>query len=119
MNSKLPKQPIKSRDTTSLGVTYSESSDLWIGAFRYYLGRTTASVHSFCNSLVKNWEFLPEMAQTIVKRDLLEAIHRDDLDRDCDKRVNFHSSYKTLGHDCDSACWRGVYARISGGVNKD
>jgi len=96
-----------------LGMTDSDLCDLWIGAFRYYLGRMTISVHSFCGSLVKNWDSIPERAKFVIKRDLLEAIHRDNLDRSYDNRVNFHRPYKTLGQDCDSECWREVYAKIS------
>ena len=80
---------------------------LWIGSFRYYLGRMTISVHSYCDTLIKNWDDIPERAQFVIKRDLAEAIQRDDGDR------SRGSEHKTLGHDCDSQKWREVMRFIS------
>lgn len=75
---------------------------LWIGSFRYYLGRMTISVHSYCDSLVRNWENVPNRAKEVIKRDLAEEIKRDDM-----QRAN-GCEFKALGHDCDSQKWREV-----------
>ena len=95
-----------------LGMTDSDLCDLWIGAFRYYLGRMTISVHSFCDSLVKNWDSIPERAKFVIKRDLLEAIQHDDRDRHHEIDTGEMSYHKYLGHDCDSYKWRDVCNKI-------
>ncbi len=79
---------------------------LWIGSFRYYLGRMTISVHSYCDSLIRNWDNVPERAKMVIIRDLAEEIKRDDEDRLDEKE------YKRLGHDCDSQRWREVMRYI-------
>ena len=75
---------------------------LWIGSFRYYLGRMTISTHSYCDALMRNWSSIPERGRYVIERDLLEEIKRDDLDRVSG------SEHKALGHDCDSQKWREV-----------
>ena len=80
---------------------------LWIGSFRYYLGRMTIATHSFAESLVQHWGDIPERAQVVIKRDLQDAITRDD---DC--RAN-GDNYKPLGHDCDSKMWRAAFGAIN------
>ncbi len=80
---------------------------LWIGSFRYYLGRMTISVHSYCDSLMEHWGDIPERAQFVIKRDLSEAIQFDDNYRYSD------SPHKSLGHNCDSQKWREVMNFIS------
>jgi len=81
---------------------------LWIGSFRYYLGRMTISVHSYCDTLIKHWKDIPERAQFVIRRDLAEAIEADDIARKSDKP----NLYKALGHDCDSRKWREVMCSI-------
>lgn len=80
---------------------------LWIGSFRYYLGRMTISTHSFCELLITNWAEIPKRAQVVIKRDLFEEIQRDDRDRESDR------DHKALGHDCDSRKWREVWKVVS------
>lgn len=80
---------------------------LWIGSFRYYLGRMTISTHSYCDSLIHNWPVIPERAKTVILRELEEEIKRDDRDRESNK------DHKALGHDCDSQKWREVWAVVS------
>ena len=77
-------------------------NDLWIGAFRYYCGRATIAVSSFCDSLIKNVDSMPGQAKAVIERDLLEAFESDDRDRENNR------DYKTLGHDCDRAKWTEV-----------
>ena len=91
---------------TKKKLTESDLNSLWVGAFRYYLGRMTISTHSFCSSLIDNWEQVPEQAQRVIKRDLLEEIKRDDEDRRVLREC------RALGHDCDSQKWREVWRAI-------
>lgn len=83
-------------------------NNLWIGAFRYYCGRETISVHAFCDDLINNYEQIPDQAKGVIKRDLLQAFEDDDRDR---KRK---SDVKTLGHDMDRAKWLEVLGVFSG-----
>jgi len=80
---------------------------LWIGSFRYYLGRMTISTHSYCDSLMCNWGAIPERAKVVIIRDLEDAIKRDD------DRMESGDAYKPLGHDCDSKKWREVWEVVS------
>jgi len=80
---------------------------LWIGSFRYYLGRMTISTHSYCDSLMRNWSEIPDRVKSVIERDLLEEIKRDDRDRERG------SEHKALGHDCDSQKWREVWKVVS------
>lgn len=79
-----------------------DKSMLWIGAFRYYCGRMTISVSSFCLMLKQHWHKIPYRAQVVIKRDLNEAIVDDDRDRE------LGSSSLRLGHDCDRQAWLSV-----------
>lgn len=81
---------------------------LWIGAFRYYCGRMTISVHGFCDSLINEYDNIPEQAKGVIKRDLIEKFADDDRDRAKNRDV------KTLGHDMDRAKWLEVLGVFSG-----
>jgi len=83
---------------------------LWIGAFRYYLGRMTASVHSFCDSMIKEYDSIPDQAKGIIKRDLIQAFADDDRKRE--KETDHH--FYPLGHDVDRAKWLEVLGVFSG-----
>lgn len=85
---------------------------LWIGAFRYYCGRMTISVHSFCEALKENWDQLPERAKVVIQRDLDEIFERDDIAR------TRGGTYKPLGHDCDRESWESVRNLINNEVKK-
>lgn len=80
---------------------------LWIGAFRYWLGRQTISVHSFCDEIIDGWENIPRQSKGVILRDLKEAVDSDNRDRRRGREV------KTLGHDMDRAKWLQVLAAIS------
>lgn len=82
----------------------SERTDelLWIGAFRYYCGRMTYAVGSFCAALCEAVPTLPERARIVIARDLDEAFARDDSARDRG------AEYKPIGHDIDRAEWQKV-----------
>ena len=85
-------------------MTEDQQLDLWLGATRYYLGRMTASVDSFCTLLIQEWSTLPVAVRGLIRRDVEEAFERDDYQR-------FHM-YRTgpypLGQQCDRASWNRV-----------
>lgn len=83
-------------------------NNLWIGAFRYYCGRETISVHAFCDDLIKEYGNIPDQAKGVIKRDLIRAFEDDDRDRKKNREV------KTLGHDMDRAKWLEVLGVFSG-----
>lgn len=79
--------------------------EVWLGATRYYLGRMTASVSSFCETLMQQWNQLPSGCRRLIQRDVEEAFARDDAQR------GVHQGYSgifALGHDCDRAAWEQV-----------
>jgi hypothetical protein len=80
----------------------SDLDILWIGAFRYYLGRRTHAVSDFCHLLLIQWNSLPTRTKTIIQHELSNAFLRDDDDRD--KGL----SHLPLGADCDRAEWEKV-----------
>lgn len=80
---------------------------MWIGSFRYYLGRMTISVYCFCELMKTQWNDIPACAQDVIKRDLQEAIENDERDR---KR---NSEHPRLGADADRAAWVSVFKSIS------
>lgn len=80
---------------------------LWVGAFRYYIGRMTISVHHFCEVLVECWDDLPKKAKILIEKELLREISEDDLARLKGDR------FRPLGQDVDSKEWRRVYEEIS------
>jgi hypothetical protein len=80
-------------------MTKIEQDTIWIGAFRYYLGRTTYAVSDFCTILIKEWDSLPECSHIIIKRELDAAFLSDD-----ETRVTGGTFFR-LGHDCDRAEW--------------
>jgi hypothetical protein len=80
---------------------------LWVGAFRYYLGRQTYAVSDFCDLLIQEWNNLPDKCKGIIQRDLEEAFERDD-DHRKDQQDLKYESYLPLGMDCDRAEWERV-----------
>ena len=80
-------------------MTDAEKTTLWIGAFRYYLGRTSYAVGDFCSALIKAWPDLPETVRGIIYHELGATLLNDDVCReagiDC----------RPLGHDCDREQW--------------
>ena len=86
-----------------------DSALVWIGSFRYYLGRMTISVNSFCELLKTEWDNIPLPAQGVILRDLKEAIEADDRDR------LRGSEHKRLGEDVDRSTWLNVMKSIGCG----
>jgi hypothetical protein len=75
---------------------------LWLGSFRYHVGRQSSAVSDFCQALIQAWKTIPENCQNLIKRDLEEAFTRDDNDRASKSRV------MALGDNCDRAEWEQV-----------
>lgn len=75
---------------------------LWLGAFRYYCGRRSYAVSSFCDLLIAQWPALPERTRALIRRELEE-------DFECDARARADGlKYLPLGMDCDRAEWQRV-----------
>lgn len=77
----------------------SDDITLWVAACRYYIGRQTYAVGSFCEMLRKNWEDIDPQARQIIKREVNEAFERDDASRANGESIQW------LGADCDRAEW--------------
>lgn len=85
-----------------------ELAVLWIGAFRYYLGRQSIMTHAFCDQLTREFDSLPEQVKLVVVNDLKDAFKQDDKDRDKERDCF------TLGSDADRGKWLDVLAVFSG-----
>jgi hypothetical protein len=79
-----------------------QQTTLWIGSFRYYLGRQTCAVSDFCDLLIQEWDNLPTHTQVIIINELENAFVRDDMDRSQGLK------HLPLGMDCDRADWQRV-----------
>lgn len=84
---------------------------VWVGAFRYYCGRRTYAVESFCDALIAAWDGLPERAKIVIARDLKSEFERDDAARAAGESIGL---WKSLGDDCDRASWERVLDHIQG-----
>lgn len=76
-----------------------EEQTLWIGAFRYYLGRRSYAVTDFCELLIREWEELPESTRGLIHRELDETFQMDD---------ETPLEFPRLGDACDRAAWQKV-----------
>ena len=86
-------------------MTESQSTTLWLGALRYYMGRMTYAVSEFCDMLIAEWPNLPEPTRNLIQRDLMQEINIDNQDRAEERDTGKPRYYKRLGHDCDRAAW--------------
>lgn len=84
-------------------MTSDENLTLWLGAFRYYLGRMTYAVGDFCDLLRREWPNLPEHTRNLICTELEREFAKDDEARK-------HDRFRPLGHDCDRAEWAKVRA---------
>lgn len=82
--------------------------DMFVGAFRYYLGRTSGASYYFARSLAKAWEDIPKHTQDILIRELKDAFERDDEARKEGKEI------LPLGDDIDRLAWEAVRRVYSG-----
>ena len=87
-------------------MTDDQLLDLWLGATRYYTGRMSASVDSFCTLLIQEWPTLPASVRGLIRRDVEEAFVRDDSQRAI--YGNQRGIVFALGHDCDRDSWTRV-----------
>jgi hypothetical protein len=78
-----------------------EKLTLWVGATRYYLGRMTYAVGSFCDLLISRWDEIPTDTRRIIQLDIEEAFERDDHFRS----IGEEKTYLPLGMDMDRAKW--------------
>lgn len=83
-------------------MTPNKEITLWVGATRYYMGRMTYAVAEFCDLLKAEWPKLHDATKALIKRDVMEEIHRDDLARQRSAMT------KPLGSNCARAAWDGV-----------
>ena len=88
-------------------MTEDQQLELWLGATRYFLGRMTASVDSFCTLLIQEWATLPMAVRGLIRRDVEEAFSRDDFQRE-NQWMKPSTSLYALGHDCDRDSWTRV-----------
>jgi hypothetical protein len=79
---------------------------LWLGAFRYYLGRRSYAVSDFCELLAQQWPNLPKRTQDLIKKELDKEVERDTESRTAG--YEFHH----LGDDCDRNEWLLLQQRI-------
>lgn len=83
-------------------LTHFNKRELLIGAFRYYLGRRSASAYYFADSLAKAWPDLSRGIQAILKGELEEAFTLDDNARAAGREDRY------LGDDGDRVMWEKV-----------
>lgn len=79
-----------------------QQTTLWLGSFRYYLGRCTYAVSDFCQLLIQEWGNINPHCQRLIQKELENAFVRDDMDR-LDKE-----EFLPLGDDCDRKNWERV-----------
>ena len=82
---------------------------LWLGATRYYLGRTSYAVSAWCDQLRLAWPTLTTETRDLIRRDVEEEFARDDRAR-ADTSSGAEHTYLPLGHNCDRAAWETVRA---------
>ncbi len=77
---------------------------LWLGSFRYYLGRRTYAASEFCQLLIQEWDNLPERTQKLIECELEYVFDKDE----CQRKVIGSTVPYALGMDCDRAEWEKV-----------
>lgn len=87
--------------------TEHQLSDMVISTTRYYCGRCTGMVSTWCDWLIEWWPQLPEHVRTAIRNSVEDAFRRDDFARDTINLGRSFGSYP-LGHDCDRASWEKV-----------
>jgi len=69
----------------------TELDTIWIGAFRYYLGRTSYAVSDFCNLVIKEKAIIPPLTQDLMRQEIYKALDfgkaGQEQDRKCWERV--------------------------------
>lgn len=90
-------------------MTDEQKVTMWLGAFRYYLGRMTYAVSDFCDLLIDEWPNLPERLKKLIKKEIDEAFEMDDQLRNMD-----NGTRRRLGMECDREEWERVRRLWSG-----
>ena len=85
--------------------THRTAELLWIGSFRYHLGRRTYAVNDFCNALIASWAALPGNAKRIVRNELEHELR---MDAEC----RHQGLPGPLGDACDRDDWERVRNHI-------
>ena len=85
--------------------THRTADLLWIGSFRYHLGRMTYAVNDFCNALISSWAALSSNAKRIIQNELEHELR---MDAEC----RIQGVRGSLGMDCDRADWERVQDHI-------
>jgi hypothetical protein len=80
----------------------TQQTTLWLGAFRYYLGRRTYAVSEFCELLIQEWPTLDDETKNLIESELENDFVRDNIAR------KHQLSYLPLGMDCDRAQWEKI-----------
>lgn len=86
-----------------------ESSILFVGAFRHYLGKRSSATGDFCTLLADKWKYLDEQTKDLILKELAETVYRDDEMRH-DERCS--SAYYPLGNDNTRTEWLHLLKRI-------
>lgn len=87
-------------------MTDDEKMTLWLGSFRYHMGRQTYAVGMFCEMLLRHWAEIPAKTQNLIRRELADEIERDNKAREAGDQ------YKPLGADIDRLQWINVARQI-------
>ena len=82
-----------------------DSSELAFWAFRYFLGRQTATACLFAKDLAKAWPHLEADDRAMIRKELERAFWEDD-----EARVEAMAENRPLGHDMDREAWDEVRA---------
>jgi hypothetical protein len=84
---------------------------VWLGAFRYYCGRTSYAVDDYCRALCAEWPILTEYTRFLIQTELEKEFERDDAERqediDMEKKVRRTKRYP-LGLDDNRRSWEKV-----------
>ena len=84
-------------------MTDAEKTTVYLGATRYYLGRSSYAVKDFCEVLKNVWANLPDGCKRLIIREVDEAIARDNLVRAEARRPSW--AIFPLGMDIDRDQW--------------
>lgn len=80
-------------------ITADEAKALFVGMQRYAIGRMSYFPSWACEIITRHWDVLNEGTRECIRRDVEEAIQRDNDARERGEE------YKPLGMDCDRATW--------------
>lgn len=86
---------------------YGQDDFIAVSAVRYAIGRQTYIVDETCRWLRDAWPVLNPKAQSLIRRDITEAIERDNRVRET---YGPNKTFKPLGADCDRQAWVAVCA---------